>query len=453
LQGHAQYELAEQWTHMMERWCATKANASLHGRCRVHRAEIFRLRGSFDEAEREVLLACDELRPYLRRELGWPLCELGRIRLRKGDIAGAEEALLAARDAGWDPQPGLALVQLAHGDIALSAASIREALEQPSYVPSKEFPPNTDLRRAPLLEAQVEIAIAARDLDRARSASDELSGVATKFESKALAATAALAHGRVRLAEGGTAEAERHFEEASRLWHEVGAPYEAALARKGLAEAQRAQGDERGMVALEPEKETCARDLGVFRREGDYWTIAFDGHTVRVRDLKGMRYLARLLAEPHREFHGLDMVAAELGVSGPGDLAAESGLSPAALGDLGPILDARAKDAYRRRLTEIDDDIEEARVRGDSARAAQGEVERDLLVRELSNAVGLGGRDRRVGSASERARASVTRAVRQAVLRISEHHPSFGAHLDRTIRTGTYCVYEPDPRTPVVWKL
>ena len=83
LQGLAQYDAAEEWTETMERWCKTNAIGSLHGRCRVHRAEILRLRGSCDEAEREALAACEELRPYLRRELGWPLTELGRIRLQK----------------------------------------------------------------------------------------------------------------------------------------------------------------------------------------------------------------------------------------------------------------------------------------------------------------------------------------------------------------------------------
>ena len=93
LQGLSQYDLAEEWTEAMERWCRTNAVGSLHGRCRVHRAEILRLRGACDEAEREALVACEELRPYLRREMGWPLSELGRIRLRKGDIeAGFAEA-------------------------------------------------------------------------------------------------------------------------------------------------------------------------------------------------------------------------------------------------------------------------------------------------------------------------------------------------------------------------
>ena len=174
LQGVAQYDLAEEWTEAMERWCQTNAVGSLHGRCRVHRAEILRLRGSCGEAEGQAMMACEELRPYLRRELGWPLNELGRIRLHKADLEGAEEALLAAHRAGWDPQPALAVVRLAQGDPATAAASIRDALERPVRVPSKERPPTTDLQRAPLLQAQVEIEIAAGDLGRARSAADEL---------------------------------------------------------------------------------------------------------------------------------------------------------------------------------------------------------------------------------------------------------------------------------------
>ena len=205
LQALAQYDLAEEWTEAMEQWRHGQPVGSVHGRCRVHRAEILRLRGSYLEAEKEALLACEELRPYLRREFGWPLTELGRIRLRRGDIQGAEEAFLAAHEVGWDPQPGLALVHLAKGDVALAAQSIRAALEHPLNVPSKELPPNTELRRAPLLEAQVEIEVAAGNLDLARAAADQLSRIAAVFESKAFAASAALARGRVALAEGDTA--------------------------------------------------------------------------------------------------------------------------------------------------------------------------------------------------------------------------------------------------------
>jgi tetratricopeptide (TPR) repeat protein len=478
LQGLAHYDLAEEWTEAMERWSETNAIGSLHGRCRVHRAEILRLRGSCDEAERQALVACEELRPYLQRELGWPLNELGRIRLHKGDIAGAEEALLAAHRAGWDPQPGLALVRLAQGDAATAAASIRDALERPLGVPSKERPPNTHLQRAPLLEAQIEIEIATGDLGRARSAADELELIAARFQSRALVASAALARGRVRLADGDAAGAEQSLSEAVRRWNDVGAPYEAAIARMALAEAHRASGSEH-RAALERQAartilegiqaapsvappghvadhdavdEQPVASLNVFRREGDYWSVIFEGRTVRVRDLKGMRYLARLLADPGREYHVLDLVAAETGSGAQVDSSQAAGLPRSAFGDAGESLDAQAKDAYRRRLAEIDDDLEQARAIGDAERAAQADAERDFLVQELARAFGLGGRDRRAASASERARAGVTRAVRQAMARITEHHPQLGQHLSRTIRTGTYCAYVPDPRAPADWR-
>ena len=215
LQGLAQYDMAEEWTEAMERWTRTNAIGSLHGRCRVHRAEILRLRGQCHEAEAEALQACEELSPYLRRELGWPLTELGRIRLRTGDIAGADEALLAAHRAGWDPQPGLAQVLLARGEVAAAAAAIADALERPTWVPSKELPPATDLRRAPLLEAQVEIAVAAGDVHAAKAAAEELAAIAIRFRSKALAASAANARARVQLAEGDAATQKLLFSEAA----------------------------------------------------------------------------------------------------------------------------------------------------------------------------------------------------------------------------------------------
>ncbi len=468
LQALAQYDLAEQWTQAMERWAQVSAVGSLQGRCRVHRAEILRLRGACAKAEEQALLACEELRPYLRRELGWPLTELGRIRQKRGDLDGAEEAFLTAHESGWDPQPGLALVQLARGKVGEAAAGIRAAREHPSSVPSKELPPNTELRRAPLLDAAVEIEIAAGDLPRARRAAAELSEIADTFESKALVASAALARARVQLAEGQPAEARTSFEQATRLWSEIGAPYETALARMGLAEAQRSAGNEQ-LADLElraaraalarlgtespVEREPAPRaeqpldpSSAAFHCEGDTWSLTFGGRNVRLRDLKGLRYLAWLLAEPGREFHVLELVALE---REPPD----SGSGDASTGDSGPLLDARAKEAYRRRLSEIEEDLAEATSMADLGRIAQARTEREFLVRELSRAVGLGGRDRRAGSASERARASVTRAVRQALARIREHHEPLADHLERVVRTGTHCAYLPDAQAPVTWTL
>ena len=345
LQGLAQYDVAEEWTEAMERWCETNAIGSLHGRCRVHRAEILRLRGSCNDAESQALVACEELRPYLRRELGWPLNELGRIRLHKGDIAGAEEALLAAHRAGWDPQPGLALVRLAQGDAATAAASIRDALERPLRVPSKERPPNTDLQRAPLLEAQVEIEIAVGDIGRARSAADELELVAARFASKALVASATVARGRgvarrrrrrerraVVVRSGAALERSRRplrggartsgprrcpCRQRQRAPRRLGTPSGPVDPRRDPSRAVGAPGSERRTPDA-PDAQPAA-SLNIFRREGDYWTLIFEAQTVRVRDLKGMRYLARLLADPGREFHVLDLVAAETGSGAPVD--------------------------------------------------------------------------------------------------------------------------------------
>jgi hypothetical protein len=272
--------------------------------------------------------------------------------------------------------------------------------------------------------------------------------VAARFESKALVAGATLARGRVLLAEGDAAEAARCCSEAARLWNEIGAPYEAALARTVLAEALRAGGsDDQAVLELQAARTMLERievatsattETHVFRREGEYWSVVFEGRTVRVRDLKGMRYLSQLLTHPGREFHVLDLVAAETG-------------QQTALGDAGAMLDERAKTAYRRRLAEIEDDIEQARAVGDETREAQADAERDLLVRELARAVGLGGRDRRAASASERARSGVTRAIRQGIARIGEHEPQLGEHLNRAVRTGTSCVYVPDADAPAAW--
>ena len=475
LQGLAQYDAAEEWTEAMERWCRTTAIGSLHGRCRVHRAEILRLRGSCAEAETEALGACEELRPYLRREMGWPLSELGRIRLRRGDIEGAEEAFLAAHGAGWDPQPGLALVRLAQGDAATAAASIRDALAHPIRVPFKERPPDTDLQRAPLLEAQVEIEIAFGDIARARSAADELTQVAARFASKALVAGATLAHGRVRLAEGDPADAERCCAEAARLWSEVGAPYEAARARTGFADALRAGGSEH-RAALEfaaaravfdsDRSRADSRRRGVGRAERRNRGAArrraqhvSPGGRLLVGGLRGAhRTRARPQGHPIPRAGCSPTLATSstCSTSSPPNAAGHRGrewpVSRTGPGDAGEMLDARAKDAYRRRLAEIEDDIEQARAFGDGERAAQADAERDFLIREISRAVGLGGRDRRAASTSERARVSVTRAIRQAIARLGDHHPALGEHLDRTIRTGTHCAYVPDPSTPAAWR-
>ena len=174
------------------------------------------------------------------------------------------------------------------------------------------------------------------------------------------------------------------------------------------------------------------------------------GEAFRLKDVKGLRYLAQLLGHPGREFHVLDLAAA--GAGGPRiSPAREDELPQARLSGTGPILDEQAKAAYRARLRDLEEELAEATSWADPVRAAKARQERQFLTDELSAAVGLGGRDRAAGSPAERARVRITRAVKIALARIRAHSPALAGHLDATIHTGTFCCYTPDPRAPITW--
>jgi hypothetical protein len=198
--------------------------------------------------------------------------------------------------------------------------------------------------------------------------------------------------------------------------------------------------------------EARAGRADVFRREGEYWGVVYDRDAFRMKDSKGLRYLARLLAEPGRDLHVLDLVSAERGAE-PFVRVDDPELVKGGFGDAGEILDPRAKAEYRRRLDELEAELEEAKAFADPERAVRIEAEREFLLRELSAAIGLGGRPRRAASSAERARVSVTRAIRAALARIREHSPGLAEHFDRTIHTGSFCSYTPDPRAPTNWQL
>jgi hypothetical protein len=192
------------------------------------------------------------------------------------------------------------------------------------------------------------------------------------------------------------------------------------------------------------------------RREGDVWVFHFDRRAVRVRDSKGLRCLAVLLANPGIEVHAAELARPDgSSVSGTASSAgaAEAGLGTISGDDAGPVLDGQAKAAYRRRLEELREEIEEAESFNDPERAAHAREDMDFLTGELAGAVGLGGRDRKTGSSSERARVSVTKAIRGTIRRISKLDAGLGRELDTTIRTGIFCTHEPDPRRPLAWRV
>ncbi len=482
-QGMALHDKASEWTDVMEHWRHGSAIGGIGGRCRVHRAEILRISGPCDRAEAEALGACDELRPWMRREFGWPLVELGNIRLRRGDLVGAEEAFLAAHERAWSPYPGLALLRLEQGDIGSATTMIADAIAHPFDVPWKERPPFGDLRLAPLLDAQAEIAAAAGDADTARVAAQALTSIAESYPSRSLAAGAELANARVALLAGHLDQAIHHAAAATAAWSDIGAPFEAAAARMVLGQAHHRSNNVNGAqlewraaksafeafgatrwaeradrhLADTSSNPTPVRTTGAmtatFRCEGDTRTVCFGDLTVHVRDLLGFRYVERLLADPGREVHVLDLVAVEHGtlLSGRDVRGEHLVVGPVAAGL--PLIDEVARDAYRRRLVEVEDDIDEATQMNDLGRIELAQRDRDYLIAELTSAVGLGGRHRSVGGTSERARTSVTRSLRYALGRLTQHHPALAAHLDQSVHTGTYCAYIPDPLTSIAWQL
>lgn len=191
---------------------------------------------------------------------------------------------------------------------------------------------------------------------------------------------------------------------------------------------------------------------GLLQREGEYWTIAFGGDAFRLRDAKGLRYLARLLAEPGREMLAIELAREQSSAAATSTAEVEPELYASSRNDGGALLDGQAKLAYRARLHELQAELDEAEAWHDAERAERARSEMEFIARELRRAVGLGGRDRAAGSASERARLAVTRAIRNALVRIAEHSQSMGEHLNATIHTGTYCVYRPDPRVAIKWE-
>jgi class 3 adenylate cyclase len=255
----ADYRRAEEWTDAAERWCRRRSINGFPGVCRVHRAQVMKLRGSWREAEGQALLACKELPSWSPLDVGRALYEIGEIRLRTGDLAGAEDAFLQANEAGHDPNPGLALLRLAQRDVQAAAATIRDAIDNPAQGPSFEALPNSELQRAALLPAQVEISVAAGDLDVARAAAEELERIAETYGTMALRASAAWAHGSVQLAEGQAEGAQRSLRRSAALWTELDAPYETARARLALADAYRAGGND-GRAALEYQAALSAFD-------------------------------------------------------------------------------------------------------------------------------------------------------------------------------------------------
>jgi tetratricopeptide (TPR) repeat protein len=252
--------------------------------------------------------------------------------------------------------------------------------------------------------------------------------------------------GRSLAATGEVAQAREKLQSALALYHRHGAA--AGWTERVQRELKGLRAAGRPVAAGDREQPGAANAM---TRQGEYWTIVFDGKEIRLRNSKGLEHLAVLLARPGEELHVLELAATGAAqttsaVSGAPELHRESG-------DAGALLDPQAKAAYRERITELEAEAEQADAFNDPERAAKVRSELDSLTHELARAVGLGGRDRRGVSASERARVRITLALRKAAKRIETADPGLGQHLKDTLRTGNYCSYRPDRRTAIPWRI
>jgi hypothetical protein len=183
------------------------------------------------------------------------------------------------------------------------------------------------------------------------------------------------------------------------------------------------------LAALDTARALLAGGVLRFERDGADWLLHYGGRRVRLRDAKGLHDLATLVANPGREVAAATLLTAGAAGAGSGADA---------------VLDESARQAYRRRIAELDRALARADAAGDAARSARAAAERAEVVTALKGAFGLAGRPRRLGDADEKARTTVTARIRDVVRRVAEVHPELAAHLSQAVRTGRVCVYQPD---------
>ena len=336
---------------------------------------------------------------------------VGFLSALAGDRARAADVLSRARAAGWEAIP-------------------RDA----EWIPS-------------IVSLGI-LAALLGDRDAGRDAYERLAPFADVFVVDGIgAACYGVVHGFLApLADlaGDAAAAARHREAAVAANRRMGATVVASLIeRHGVPWHPPAQ--EAARPAAAAPVDAAPVDAGpvaaAMRFRGDAWELVYGGASATLRDSKGLRDLAVLLARPGREVAALDLAAGPEGPGRPGR-GAQAGLE---------VLDEQARRAYRTRVRALQAELDDADLRGDAERSARAKAELDALLAELARATGLGGRPRVAGGDAERARKAVTARVHDTIRRVEGALPALGRHLRHAVRTGAFCVYEPEH--PVRWEI
>jgi pimeloyl-ACP methyl ester carboxylesterase len=352
-------------------------------------------------------------------------------------------------------------------------------------VMSTNIAESTNRERAPVIAPPLEsgpIADAIAELERCRDM------IASSEDSRELAGLVAQAEALVAAARGSWQESEAQFIKAMETFRRHKMAWQEAQTLQTWGRTLQAGVDRRGLIeklesAIEgyrqrvgPNRANASDDSSpnnnsgnkhrestatgraitthpaIFRREGDYWTVSWQDSVARLRDAKGFRYLAYLLSNPGRQ-----VLARELAVLGTEPSKARASIdsdgTAASLGDAGAMLDTNARDQYRKRIADLREELADADRLNDTSRASRLRVELEAINDQLAAALGLGGRVRRAASHSERARVTVTKAIKAAIAKIRASDAVLGRHLATSIRTGNFCAYDPGPDGPSAWQL
>jgi tetratricopeptide (TPR) repeat protein len=251
---------------------------------------------------------------------------------------------------------------------------------------------------------------------------------------------------------GDREKARKLLDEAIDQYQQIGMPKHREMAEALMRSSDR-------ITALPPTA-AAGKAANIFRRDGHYWTLSYNGKIVRLKDAKGIRDIACLLAIPARSLHVADLVAASEGQLRDPRGERYAAMSSEALREMGleistrgnePPIDAQARREYRARVAELHQELEESERMGDSVRTDSARRELDAVGGQLTSAYGLGRRRSEPNDPAERARIAVAMRIRNALERINKEHPALGRHLSRSIQTGAFCSYAPE--IPATWEL
>ncbi len=416
--------------------------------------------GLWGDAERLLVRAIDEFERAMGIPSWHPAIALAELRIRQGRLTDAEHLLLG-KEGRFQALLPAARLHLARGDAELARATAERGLRAIG---------DDRLRAVELLSLLVDAELLAGDTDAASRRCADLAERSSGVQVPVLSARVAATRSRALAAAGATGEAIALIESAldalpetrlpllqatlladlARLHDAAGDPVAArveaarAAAAFGALDVVVPVGDAALLARLQAPAPATPNRSATLTADGTGWTIEFGDTRARIAGSKGMSYLAELVRNPGAERHAFDLVD---GVEG---LSAE-GVDRRRLGDAGPMLDSRARTVYRHRVENLRTEIDEALEAGAVERAEALQEELDGLTAELARAFGLGGRERAASSATEKARLNVTRALRTAVARVQVLAPEAGDALDRGVRTGVYCVFDPKPNEPVHW--